>query len=126
MMSRNHEGAMPLTRSKDILDQDLIGQDGAKLGVIRETFVDLDTGRIEFLIVETPGLMGGSGKYHPVPWTIVRYEPRAKEFHADIAKDRFKSSPSYDRAQIASADYAWDEQSNRYFDAAPDVTVASV
>lgn len=116
---------MPLTRSKDILDQDLIGQGGAKLGVIRETFVDLDTGRIEFLIVEAPGLMGGSGKYHPVPWAIVRYEPMAKEFHADVAKDRFKASPSYDRAQIGSADYAWDEQSNRYFDAASDVTVAS-
>lgn len=112
---------MPLTKSKDILDQDLIGEGGAKLGVIRETFVDLDTGRIAFLIVEAPGLIGGSGKYHPVPWPIVRYEPMAKTFQADVSKDRFKGSPSYDRAQIGSAEYAWDEQSNRYFDAVSDV-----
>lgn len=112
---------MPLTRSKDILDQELIGQGGAKLGHIRETFVDLDTGRITFLIVEAPGLLGGSGRYHPVPWSIVRYEHMAKEFRADVAKDRFKGSPSYDRAQINSADYAWDEQSDRYFDVAVDV-----
>lgn len=109
---------MPLTKSKDILDQDLIGQDGAKLGLIRETFVDLDTGRIAFLIVEAPGLLGGSGKYHPVPWAIVRYEPMAKAFRTDLSKDQFKGSPSYDRAQIVSADYAWDEVSSRYFAAA--------
>jgi len=117
---------MPLTKSKDILDQDLIGEGGAKLGVIRETFVDLDTGRIEFLIVEAPGLIGGSGKYHPVPWAIVHYEPMAKTFQADVSKDHFKSSPSYDRTQIGSAEYAWDEQSNRYFDAGSDVIVAPV
>ncbi|MDR6625357.1 PRC-barrel domain-containing protein [Caulobacter segnis] len=112
---------MPLTKSKDILDQELVGRDGHKLGHIRETFVDLDTGRIEFLIVEAPGLVGASGKYHPVPWSIVRYDPMAKAFHADVAKDRFKGSPSYDRAQIRSADYAWDEQSNRYFEVPVDV-----
>lgn len=114
---------MPLTRSKDILDQDLIGEGGAKLGVIRETFVDLDTGRIEFLVVEAPGLLGGSGKYHPVPWAVVRYDPMAKTFHADLSKDRFKGSPAYDRAQINSVDYAWDEQSSRYFDVPSDVRV---
>lgn len=114
---------MPLTRSKDILDQDLIGTGDSKLGAIRETFVDLDTGRIEFLVVEAGGLLGGSGKYHPVPWSIVRYDPMAKEFRAEITKDQFKGSPSYDRAQIGSADYAWDEQSNRYFDAPSDVVV---
>lgn len=115
---------MPLTKSHDILGQDLIGEGGAKLGPIRETFVDLDTGRIEYLIVEQGGLLGGSGRYHPVPWSIVRYDPLAKEFRTEISKDRFKSSPSYDRAQIGSADYAWDEQSNRYFDAQPDAVVA--
>ena len=112
---------MPLTKSKDILDQDLIGEGGAKLGVIRETFVDLDTGRIEFLIVEAPGLLGGSGKYHPVPWSLVRHDPMAKTFHAEVSKDRFKASPSYDRTQIGSVDYAWDEQSIRYFDVPTDV-----
>lgn len=117
---------MPLTKSKDILDQDLIGQGGAKLGVIRETFVDLDTGRIEFLVVEAPGLIGGSGRYHPVPWTIVRYEPMAKTFQTDVSKDRFKSSPSYDRTQIGNMDYAWDEQSNRYFDVGSDGVVPPV
>lgn len=115
---------MPLTKSKDILDQDLIGEGDAKLGVIRETFVDLDTGRIEFLIVEAPGLLGGSGKYHPVPWAIVRHDPMAKTLRAEVSKERFKGSPSYDRAQIGSADYAWDEQSSRYFDVASDVVVA--
>ena len=116
---------MPLTRSKDILGEDLLGAHGGKLGTIAETFVDLDTGRIEFLVVEGAGLLGGSGRYHPVPWSIVRYDPMAKTYQVDVSKDRFKASPSYDRAQIASADYAWDEQSIRYYDAPADIVAAS-
>ena len=42
----------------------------------------------------------------------------AKTFQADISKEQFKGSPSYDRSQLANRDYAWDELSERYFNAA--------
>ena len=109
---------MSLTKSNDILGMDLTGEGGAKLGTVRETFIDLASGQIGYLIVEAPGLLGGSGKYHPVPWLRVRFDPVAKTFQADISKEQFKGSPSYDRSQLANRDYAWDELSERYFNAA--------
>ncbi len=106
---------MTLTKSKDILGMTLTGAAGAKLGAVRETFVDLATGTIGFLIVESGSLLGGSGKYHLVPWTLIRHDPVAKAFQADLTKEQFKGSPSYDRTQLANSDYAWDEQSTKYF-----------
>jgi hypothetical protein len=65
--------------------------------------------------VEAAGLFGGSGKFHPAPWSAVRYDAVAKHFQVEMTKNKFKASPSYDREQFASRDYGWDEQATRYF-----------
>ena len=107
--------AETLAKSADLQGLHLVGRDGVKLGTVREMFVDLASGRIEFLIVEAAGLLGGSGKFHPVPWSVVRYDSVTGAFQADRTKDDFKASPSYDRNQLADASYAWHEQAARYF-----------
>lgn len=70
---------------------------------------------MEFLIVEAGGLLGGSGKYHPVPTRIARFDSVDRSFQVNVHKDRFKESPSYDREQLSSASYAWAEQVERFF-----------
>jgi hypothetical protein len=107
-----------LTKSADVQGLNLVGREGAKLGVVREMFVDLAAGRIEFIIVETSGLLGGSGKFHPVPWVKLRYDTIAGAFQLEMTKDEFKAAPSYDREQLANASYGWTEQAARYFSTA--------
>ncbi len=100
----------------------LSGLDGARLGVVREAFVDLATGRMAFLIVEAGGLLGGSGKFTPAPWSIVRYDPIAKAFQASLSKDAFKAAPDYDRDQLSKPGFDWSDLAIRYFQkAAPAV-----
>ena len=104
-----------MMKSADIQGMTVIGAEGAKLGAVREFFVDLAAGRIDFLIVETAGLLGGSGKFHPVPWAAARYDALARTIQVEMSKDDFKASPSYDRDQLANSSYGWDEQATRYF-----------
>jgi sporulation protein YlmC with PRC-barrel domain len=108
-----------LTKSADVHGLHLTGVDGVKLGTVREAFIDLASGQVEFLVVEAASLLGGSGKFHPIPWSSVRYDAIADAFQAAMSKDQFKSSPNYDRQQLSSADYAWGEQAARYFSAEP-------
>jgi sporulation protein YlmC with PRC-barrel domain len=108
-----HDG---LTKSSDVVGLHLTGRDGVRLGTVREIFVDLVSGLIEFLIVEpTGGLLGGSGKYHPIPWEAVRFDRIGRYFQAEISKDELKGAPSYDREQLANESYAWPELADRYF-----------
>ncbi len=109
-MSTDH-----LTKSADVQGKPVLGHDGARLGSVREMFVDLARGTIEFVVVEAAGLLGGSGKFHPVPWSAVRFIAGIDAFQIDMDKDDFKASPSYDREQLANASYGWDEPSARYF-----------
>jgi sporulation protein YlmC with PRC-barrel domain len=104
-----------MIKSGDIHGLQVTGAEGAKLGAVRELFIDLATGQIAFLIVEAAGLLGGSGKFHPVPWSVARYDAVARLLQVEMHKDDFKASPSYDREQLASPGYGWDEQASRYF-----------
>jgi hypothetical protein len=104
-----------LMKSGDVQGKRLVGQQDAKLGVARELFFDPTSGRVEFLIVEASSLMGGSGKFHPVPWSEVRYDTVAGNFQIQMTKDAFRAAPNYDRDQLANPSYGWNEQSRRYF-----------
>jgi sporulation protein YlmC with PRC-barrel domain len=104
-----------LVKSANLQGKHLTGVKGAKLGVVREAYLDLETGAIAFLVVEAAGLFRSSGKFQPVPWDAVRYDAVADAFLADMDKDRFKAAPSYDREQLANASYGWNDQVRRYF-----------
>jgi hypothetical protein len=47
----------------------------------------------------------------------VRYDGVADVFLAEVDKDQFKAAPSYDREQLANANYGWNDQVSRYFSA---------
>jgi len=104
-----------LTKSANVQGLRLLGRDGVKLGTVREMFLELATGQIAFLVVEGGGLLGGSGKFQPVPWRAVRHDPVAGSFQLAMSKDDFKAAPSYDREQLGASGYAWSEQADRYF-----------
>lgn len=104
----------------DVLGLPLTGREGRKLGTVREIYLDLAAGSLEFLIVEASSLLGGSGKYHPVPSRIARYDGVGHSFQLDVPKDRFKESPSYDREQLSGSGYGWAEQVERFFLAFPE------
>jgi sporulation protein YlmC with PRC-barrel domain len=104
-----------LVKASDVIGISLTGQEGRKLGTVRDIYLDLAAGSVEFLIVEAASLLGGSGKYHPVPSRIARYDSIDRSFQINVPKDRFKESPSYDRQQLAGAGYGWAEQAERFF-----------
>lgn len=104
-----------LIKSGDIQGMQVAGIDGAKLGAVRELFLDPSSGQVAFAIIEAAGLLGGSGKFHPTPWSALRYDAVARHFQVEMTKNDFKASPSYDREQLNSTDYGWDEQATRYF-----------
>ena len=106
--------ATGLLKTSDVLKLTLTGREGEKLGSVREAFVDPASGQIGFLIVEAPSLLG-AGKFHPVPWTAVRFDEVDNAFKAPITKDEFKASPNYDREQLADSNYGWHEQAAKYF-----------
>ena len=102
-------------RSDSVQGVHVVSADGSKLGVVRELYIDMVTGQTAFLIIEPVGLLGGTGRFHPVPWSAVRWDAAGQTVHLAATRDAFKEAPAYDRAQLTSPNYGWEAQSARYF-----------
>jgi hypothetical protein len=104
-----------LVKSGDLAGVRLDGKAGAKLGAVREVYLDLEAGTIRFVLVETAGFFGVHGRYHPIPWALIRFDPAMGVFTSGIDKDSLKAAPNYEADQLANPSYGWGEQVERYF-----------
>ena len=105
-----------LVKSAALIGTKVHDAGGHKLGVIREVFIDRDAGIVRFVAIEPSGLFAASGKYRPLPWRLLTHDDKAEAYVADLAKDRFKEVPAYDRDQLNSATYGWAGQVERFFE----------
>ena len=114
-MSVNTTIQTALTKTADVLGAGVFDAKGHRIATVRELFLDPVSGQAHFAIVEEAGLLGGGGKYHPVPFPQLRWDAGRGGFLAPFDKDRLKAGPSYDRDQINSDAYGWDSQVQSYY-----------
>jgi sporulation protein YlmC with PRC-barrel domain len=106
-----------LIKSQAIVGMRVVDGKGHKVGTIREIFLDQRTGAIRFAVLETAGLFGAGGKYHPVPWRLLRIDDKGEEAISAFERDRLKDAPAYDREQLNSPHYGWGAQTLRHYEA---------
>jgi hypothetical protein len=105
-----------LIKSTDLIGRTVLDPAGGRLATIREVFLHKQTGEALFVILDTGGLFGAGGKFHPVPWRLLRFDAATDAYAASLTKDQLKNAPAYDRDQLNSAAYGWGEQIDRFFD----------
>ena len=104
-----------LLSANSMTGQVLFDRSGDKLGVIKELFVNRITGQIEFVLGATGGFLGMGEKFHPLPWSLLTFNPTPEGYVAAVGKEDIRAAPAYDRDQLTSANYGWGEQVHRYF-----------
>jgi sporulation protein YlmC with PRC-barrel domain len=105
-----------LIKSSDLIGKTISNAVGGKLGTIREVYIDRETGAAQFAIIDAGGLFGSGGKFRPIPWRLLRFDPGAGAYATNLTKERIHDAPAYDRDQFSSSSYGWSEQTARYFD----------
>jgi sporulation protein YlmC with PRC-barrel domain len=105
-----------LIKSQAIIGMRVVDTRGHKVGTIREIFLDQRTGTIRFAALETGGLFGAGGKFHPVPWRLLRFDDMGEQVVSSFERDRLKHAPAYDREQLNSPHYGWGAQTLRHYE----------
>ena len=105
-----------LIKSQAIVGMRVVDNRGHKVGTIREIFLDQRTGTIRFAALETGGLFGAGGKFHPVPWRLLQFDDKGEAVVSSFDRDRLKDAPSYDREQLNSPHYGWGAQTLRHYE----------
>jgi sporulation protein YlmC with PRC-barrel domain len=73
-------------------------ENGDDLGKVEDIMVDLETGRVSFVVVASGGLLGRDGRLYAVPWEAMKISLHDKKFILNITKETMSNAPSFHRS----------------------------
>jgi hypothetical protein len=71
--------------------------------------LDLNGGKIEYVVVELGGFLGIGDKYFALPYSLLKVDPKNEAFSLDQSKDALNNAPGFDKDH-------WPETNTHLFD----------
>ncbi len=68
-----------------------------KLGDIKDIMIDLNTGKIEYFIIEYGGFLGVGEKYFAVPFNLLSVDGEKQAFILNQKKEVMEKAPGFDQ-----------------------------
>jgi hypothetical protein len=94
------EDAHPLILSSRVVGKSVFDSEGTKLGHVDDLSIEKVEGRVIYGIVSFGGFLGIGEKFHPVPWSLLTYDPERNGFTVPLEPAALKDAPAYDRAEL--------------------------
>jgi len=83
---------------------------GETLGKIENLVIDIDTGKIVYVVLESGGFVGIGDKLLPVPWESFAALPSEGLFFLNQSKEQMEKAPAFDKSKLPDmADMNWGE-----------------
>ena len=76
---------------------------GESLGSIYDLMLDKKSGHVAYAIMSFGGFLGMGNSYHPLPWSILKYDSDKGGYVVNLDKRQLEGAPSYS----AGATPAW-------------------
>lgn len=94
--------------------------EGKDIGKVEEIMIELDTGRVAYVVLSTGGLLGLGDKFFALPWSMIAVDLENQEVVADIDKETIDNAPGFDKDEWPDpTDLAWLNEVYDYYDAEP-------
>ncbi len=70
---------------------------GEDLGSVRDLMIDLQTGRIAYVVLSFGGFLGMGDKLFAVPWGAVSVDSQDKCLRLNVDSERLREAPGFDK-----------------------------
>jgi sporulation protein YlmC with PRC-barrel domain len=87
---------------------------GKTIGKVEDIVLDKLSNNIKFAVLSFGGFLGIGEKYHPIPWSLLNYDPEDGNYVVSLSKEQLKEAPADSIHELTKDD------GNRYRDAAFD------
>lgn len=109
----NHEGAAantPVSRltARSIIGDSVVNVKGESIGVIEDLMIDVQTGRIEYAVIESGAILGLGGKLFAIPYSELSLNAEGHCFVLDRDKEDLKKLPGFDKNH-------WPDTNDHYY-----------
>jgi hypothetical protein len=69
---------------------------GDTLGAIHDLMIDKATGKVAYALMSFGGFLGIGNQYHPLPWSLLKYDTSLGGYVVNLDKRQLEGSPAYD------------------------------
>ncbi|MDO9709971.1 PRC-barrel domain-containing protein [Paracraurococcus lichenis] len=90
----------PLIAAGKVAGTPVFGQDGGQLGTIEDVMLDKRSGRVAYAVMSFGGFLGFGERFHPLPWSVLRYDTARGGYAVDLDPDRLRDAPAYTAAEM--------------------------
>ena len=75
---------------------------GEKLGSVYDVILDKVSGKAEYAVMSFGGFLGIGDKYHPLPWSQLRYDTDLGGYVVNLDRHRLEGAPAYAASDMAA------------------------
>ncbi|WP_321946248.1 PRC-barrel domain-containing protein [Paraburkholderia sp. J10-1] len=114
-------GPGPDVMAASTLDSDrVLSSDGDEVGKVKEIMLDVESGRIAYMVMSSGGFLGIGDKLLAVPWNALTLDASRKCFVIALNSERVKNAPGFDKGEWPSmADRTWASSVHQYYGREP-------
>jgi sporulation protein YlmC with PRC-barrel domain len=91
-------------RAKKVIGTSVKNASGETIGKIEDVVLDKQSNNIMFAVLGFGGFLGMGEKYHPVPWTTLRYDETADAYLVSFTKEQLKAAPADSMDELTKGD----------------------
>jgi PRC-barrel domain len=68
---------------------------GDKIGQIQRVMIGKQSGKVGYAVMGFGGFLGMGEEYYPLPWSLLKYNPRLEGYEVNISDAQLKGAPKY-------------------------------
>jgi sporulation protein YlmC with PRC-barrel domain len=91
-------------RAKKVSGTKVVDGSGDKIGEVEDIVLDKLSNNIMFAIVSFGGFLGIAEKYHPVPWSSLKYDKSRDSYVVDFTKEQLEAAPAASLVELTRGD----------------------
>jgi sporulation protein YlmC with PRC-barrel domain len=92
---------------------------GEHLGEVEDIIIDKQSGKVAYAVMAFGGVLGIGEKYHPVPWSMLKYDISREGYVVPLEKRQLDGAPSYTAGEMRFADRDWNARIYDYYKVPP-------
>lgn len=114
-------GPGPDIMAASTLDGDkILSTDGEEVGKVKDIMLDVQAGRIAYVVMSCGGFLGIGDKLLAIPWNAMTLDTTRKCFLVALSSEKIKNAPGFDKQHWPSmADATWATSVHQYYGREP-------
>jgi len=92
---------------------------GNRIGTIEDLVLDKIGGKVLYAVMSFGGFLGIGERYHPVPWSMLKYDVKQGGYVVSLDKQALQKAPAYDVQELQFGDEGWNRSVYDYYKVPP-------